>query len=134
MEKILIEQLSETNFETVIAGGTSKTRTGILRPNITYIAFADGKRLAELIQNAEIIICRSGYSSVMDLVAMNRSAILIPTPGQPEQEYLGDLLSGKGYFLNYKQSEFNLRKAIQDWGKFTPQFPDIKFNEFPQLD
>jgi hypothetical protein len=70
----------------------------------------------------------------MDLVALRRSAILIPTPGQPEQEYLGDLLSEKGYFLNYKQSEFNLQKAIEDWRKFTPQYPEIRFNQFPVLD
>ena len=134
LEKILIRQLSETKIETVIAGGTSKSKPITLPPNITYIPFIDGKGLYELIQKADIIISRSGYSSVMDLVALRRSAILIPTPGQPEQEYLGELLSEKGYFLNYKQSEFDLQKAIEDWRKFTPKFPDIKFNQFPALD
>lgn len=38
------------------------------------------------------IICRSGYSGLMDLDALNRGACLIPTPGQTEQEYLAELM------------------------------------------
>ena len=37
---------------------------------------------------AESIVCRSGYSSLMDLIALNVVATLVPTPGQPEQEHL----------------------------------------------
>ena len=44
------------------------------------------------------IICRSGYSSLMDLIALSREAYLIPTPGQPEQEYLARLHNGRGFY------------------------------------
>lgn len=49
------------------------------------------KELFALINDSEIIISRSGYSTLMDLEILQKKAILIPTPGQPEQEYLGKL-------------------------------------------
>jgi uncharacterized protein (TIGR00661 family) len=131
LEKILIQQISETTYHAVIAAGTFNSQVEAMPPNILYIPFADSKQLAELIQNAEIIICRSGYSSIIDLVALDHSAILIPTPGQPEQEYLGEYLSARRYFLNYRQSEFDLKKAIEDWKKFKSRIPEFKFNQFP---
>lgn len=44
--------------------------------------------LKGLILSAKMIICRSGYSSIMDLALLKRHANYIPTKGQPEQEYL----------------------------------------------
>jgi len=41
--------------------------------------------LAGALCGAETIVCRSGYSSLLDLAALGQRAILVPTPGQPEQ-------------------------------------------------
>ena len=43
-----------------------------------------------LLRKAKRIIARSGYSTIMDLACIGAlaKAELIPTPGQPEQEYL----------------------------------------------
>ncbi len=70
-------------------------------------------QLANMILAADYIICRSGYSSIMDLIALNRTALLVPTPGQPEQTYLADYLCSRDYFLSMKQHEFNLVDAIK---------------------
>ena len=48
----------------------------------------------EKVTQSDKIICRSGYSTIMDLHALNKRAILIPTPGQTEQEYLAKHHSG----------------------------------------
>jgi hypothetical protein len=50
----------------------------------------------------------------MELVKLNKQAVLIPTPGQTEQEYLCRRLADKGRFVSYPQSEFNLAKALGD--------------------
>ena len=55
-----------------------------------------------------MIVCRSGYSSIMDLVALGKTAILVPTPGQPEQQYLATYLSEKGWFSQVNQNELDL--------------------------
>lgn len=51
---------------------------------------ADKQTLKASILSAENIICRSGYSTLMDLMLLNKKAILIPTPGQTEQIYLAN--------------------------------------------
>ena len=48
----------------------------------------------------------------MDLLALGKRAILIPTPGQTEQQYLGSLLSAQDGFHAVKQQGFNLSKAL----------------------
>lgn len=40
------------------------------------------------IASAERIVSRNGYSTLMDLQFLKKEAVLIPTPGQLEQEYL----------------------------------------------
>ncbi|MDD2385892.1 MAG: glycosyltransferase [Bacteroidales bacterium] len=60
--------------------------------------------LFQLIKTASLIICRSGYSSLMDLAACQRKAVLVPTPGQPEQEYLAKLFESKFGFVVCEQN------------------------------
>ena len=61
-----------------------------------------------------MVICRSGYSTIMDLVRQNKKAILIPTPGQTEQEYLGKHLHTQGMFYSTAQKGFDLEKALMN--------------------
>ncbi|MFT4025034.1 MAG: glycosyltransferase, partial [Flavihumibacter sp.] len=49
------------------------------------------RELLQQIANAQSIVCRSGYSSLMDLLPLNKRLVLVPTPGQTEQEYLAKL-------------------------------------------
>ena len=66
------------------------------------------------ISNAKHIVCRSGYSSLMDLIRLKRTALFIPTPGQTEQEYLAEE-SVKWGFGYRKQSSLKAIKSIEDW-------------------
>ena len=61
---------------------------------------------------ARLVIARSGYSTVMDLARMDKRALLIPTPGQTEQEYLGRYLAGKGWAICVRQKDFSLAQAL----------------------
>ena len=58
--------------------------------SITFASHLSDSELAAVLLGATKIICRSGYSSIMDLDALNclDKAELIQTPGQTEQEYL----------------------------------------------
>ncbi|WP_431212932.1 glycosyltransferase [Puia sp. P3] len=77
--------------------------------------------LEELIRGAGQIICRSGYSTVMDLVRLGRRAIMVPTPGQTEQEYLGNYLAARGWAVCIDQKGFSLMDALAaakgEWGE-----------------
>jgi hypothetical protein len=73
--------------------------------NFTFYNHLPGPRMKEIIESSENIITRSGYTTIMELVSMNCTALLIPTPGQTEQEYLAEYLSEKGWFYTIKQDE-----------------------------
>jgi UDP-N-acetylglucosamine:LPS N-acetylglucosamine transferase len=81
--------------------------------------------LKKMIIEADYIICRSGYSTIMDLIALKRTAFLVPTPGQSEQEYLAEYLQKKDYFLYGKQDTFNILSAIE-------QLDHLKVNLAPE--
>ena len=62
------------------------------------VSHLDDTDLAFVLQNADNIYCRSGYSTLMDLYALGiNRATLIPTPGQTEQEYLAEYFANKGF-------------------------------------
>ncbi len=63
---------------------------------------------------AKLILSRSGYSTLMDLARIGKPAILIPTPGQTEQEYLAEYWSDKGAFSVWTQETFDLKKALEE--------------------
>lgn len=64
------------------------------------------------LQKSRVVISRSGYSTIMDLAALGKKAILVPTPGQTEQEYLAKYHFKKGLFYTQKQSEFDLENIL----------------------
>lgn len=69
------------------------------------IDLASKEILSKLFSRSKMVISRSGYSSLMDYKILNQTAVLIPTPGQTEQEYLGEMLSNDPQFKVVKQSE-----------------------------
>lgn len=73
--------------------------------NITLYSHLPSKRMEELIISSDSIITRAGYTTIMELVSLNCTALIIPTPGQTEQEYLAEYLSEKGWFRTVSQDE-----------------------------
>ena len=61
------------------------------RDGVDYIPHLPTELLQWYMQEAREIVCRSGYSSIMDLYTSGRKARLIPTPGQTEQIYLAEI-------------------------------------------
>lgn len=62
---------------------------------VHVVSHLDTKMLQFLLQKTPFIYCRSGYSTLMDLAVLRRRAILFPTPGQTEQEYLAEYVGSK---------------------------------------
>ncbi len=113
LEQKIIEQIQQSNYKSLLVGGQPDRAISYQQANIHYEAHLPSRQLADLIVGTPIVISRSGYSSVMDYVTLGQSAILIPTPGQTEQEYLAARLSAKKYFVVSVQEEFDLQKTIR---------------------
>ena len=113
--RLVIQQVGKVSVKALVITGlqdndpwTNDNLEGLMI--VSHLPPDDFKRA---LLHADIIICRSGYSSIMDLVALGKSAILVPTPGQTEQEYLASYLTGKKMFAFVKQSKLDLSDVLQ---------------------
>lgn len=98
---------------TIVRGLPGETT---ILPSTNDLRFYNHLPTAELnaeMQRAEYIISRSGYSTVMDIVTMGKRSILIPTPGQTEQEYLAKYLTEKKIAVCITQKEFDLQDSLR---------------------
>lgn len=86
----------------------------------------NGPALAQQIQRAEYIICRGGYTSLMELIPFGKKLIFVPTPGQTEQEYLGALWQKNKWALCYSQSDFTLATALKEGEQLNFVVPPFK--------
>ena len=106
----MIEALSQIKGNHAIVSGLNEPV--VIEGNIRIFGLLEQKQLATLIEESEYLISRSGYSSIMDYEAMQRRAILIPTPGQTEQEYLAKRAHERGKHNVLAQDELHLDKYI----------------------
>jgi len=107
----------------VLEGRADKDREIRKDGNILYYTHLPASEMQSIITESESIITRSGYTSIMDLISLNCSALLIPTPGQTEQEYLAAYLSERGWFDTMDQDQ--LKEDINLPLKRTIPSPEI---------
>lgn len=108
LRKKLIRVLQNRQPETIILGGKPEKSSEMTRSgNIIYYDHLSSEPMRKVILQSENIIARAGYSTIMDLICLRKSALLIPTPGQTEQEYLSRYLSGRKLFSYMSQKEIN---------------------------
>jgi UDP-N-acetylglucosamine:LPS N-acetylglucosamine transferase len=89
----------------------NKAHTRVSANGILFNHLA-GAALANEIKNAEYIICRGGYTSLMELIPFEKKLIFVPTPGQTEQTYLGQYWQNKKWAVYFEQHHFNLATAL----------------------
>jgi uncharacterized protein (TIGR00661 family) len=91
----------------ILMGAPGKSDESYSINNIDYYNHLSDAETIKLLKESEIIIARSGYTTIMELISLGRSALLIPTPGQTEQEYLAESLSEKGWFRSVAQKNID---------------------------
>jgi len=130
LENILWEQGNKLGLRfTVIAGLPDQKLYNKISHTGTLYHHLNGEDLLNEISKATFIICRGGYTTLMEMIPFNKKLIFIPTPGQTEQEYLGKYWQSKKWAICFSQAEFNLETAIEKAKRFeyvTPPF--VAFN------
>lgn len=124
LEKMLLAEIAQYRKPVVLVRGIPGA-TENLDPadHVTVYNYLPARELEAVISEAQMIICRSGYSTVMDLARLRKKSILIPTPGQTEQEYLGRHLSSVGFALVIPQDKFRLQSALALAADFAYNLP-----------
>jgi uncharacterized protein (TIGR00661 family) len=132
LEEILIGQAIKTKYSTILLQGKPENTKGSKQNNVQIIPHVGDQEMANLIQSAKHIVCRPGYTTIMDLSVFGKKAIFIPTPGQTEQEYLAELYKKAGISYSESQNKFDLLKSIDQQknykGLITPYVEDILEN------
>jgi hypothetical protein len=132
LEEILTPMLSDLDGSTIaLLGSPQQTTTRSVSDRCTLISYATTQEKVRLMNRAKFVICRSGYTSMMELAELNkRHGLFIPTPGQPEQEYLSYYYEKMGWFHSKSQYQLNLTQDIPLAMKYTgfPSMPPTKDN------
>jgi uncharacterized protein (TIGR00661 family) len=76
--------------------------------NVVYYNFMTSEALETAFNESGMVLCRSGYTTVMDLAKLGKKAFFIPTPGQFEQEYLAKRLKRNDFVPYAKQDDFKI--------------------------
>jgi uncharacterized protein (TIGR00661 family) len=93
LEQKLLKELKNIKLKICLVRGATKQKR--FEDNITVYDQIDSDKINQLVHQSKVIICRSGYTSIMELLPLTKNIIFIPTPGQTEQEYLAKYLNQK---------------------------------------
>lgn len=120
LEQLLLEQAIEMPHKFIIVQGQTHTKKHYYAADdVEVVSYLTTKDLNDVLMSSKVLVCRSGYSSIMDLAGLNKKAIVIPTPGQTEQEYLAASLAEQHLFVTQKQNAINLDQGIRQLTKTT---------------
>lgn len=137
-ESLLLKQLENFNGKSLLIRGLpgisavdeNDFETKNDRPNLTIKNHLAAQELNEVIQQSELVVCRGGYTTIMDLIKLKKKAILIPTPGQTEQEYLAGHLMQQQIFYSVNQQGFDLIETLKAAHGFTFTIPSFNMEQY----
>ncbi|MGC9512123.1 MAG: glycosyltransferase family protein [Fidelibacterota bacterium] len=122
LEDTLLEQMSRLPGKKVLVRGIDGHFPAKVE-DITLLGLVDRDEINHLINRSRMVICRSGYTSTMDLVRLGKKAVMVPTPGQSEQEYQAELYHSRGWFYAVRQDEMDLVNDVEAARAYHP--PDL---------
>jgi len=118
LEKKLLQQAKNYSGKVLfVAGVVEPVQNVEKKGRITYYNFLSTTGLQKAIEKSDVILCRSGYTSIMDLSKLEKKAFFIPTPGQFEQEYLAEHLQNQGVapFATQDNFEMEMLEGLVDY-------------------
>lgn len=114
LEEKLKEELQDYEGSILfIKGKVEAAQKTTIENHITYYNFMTSDEVEKAFNESDLVLCRSGYTTVMDLAKLEKKAFFIPTPGQFEQEYLAKRYKRKGMAPFAKQDEFKAEKLLE---------------------
>lgn len=131
LEQKIIKELENYKGKVVfIKGIVQEKQTSQTQNHITYYNFMNSEQLENTFNQSKEILCRSGYTTVMDLAKLGKKAFFIPTPGQYEQEYLAEKYKIDRIAPCCNQDEFSIDKlkSIENYLGLQNFYSEINWN------
>ncbi len=111
-ENLILRLFENAPFRAALVRGLLSLKQ-IDSETVDIFGLLDATSLLDLINRSKLIICRSGYSSLMDMYALQKRALIVPTPGQTEQEYLAEYHNNSEFFTSILEKDLNLDIIIE---------------------
>ena len=122
LENKLETELGQTGLKLLfIKGVVEEKQLWQVKGNLTRVNFLTTFQLNDALNSSKLVICRPGYTSLMDLAQLEKKAFFIPTPGQPEQEYLAKKMQEEKRAPFCRQEDFNFNKleVLKNYGNLS---------------
>ena len=109
LEEKLLQQIGRLPAQVVLVRGRPSKNIAVQDiSTLRVINYAGTAELNKLVCESDFVICRPGYTTIMDLLKLKKKLVVIPTPGQAEQEYLGNYLHQKKMVISAHQHDLDL--------------------------
>lgn len=128
LEKKLLSLLCTIQGKHALVRGSFEKSSKEVYTNISVFDVLNSEELAGLIAKSKFIIGRSGYTSIVDYIHLEKTCLLIPTPGQVEQEYLANSLADKTDFISCKQEKLDDKKLKEVAYCSSSKWPKTGYN------
>ncbi len=124
-EQKIFEAASKTNDNFLIVRGLpGEKEKDFSNPNCKVFNHLNTIEMQQAMQASEFVISRCGYTTVMEILSLQKKSILIPTPGQTEQEYLAAHLSKQNWSYTFDQKE-DFASHLNKANMYMYKLPDI---------
>ena len=111
-EKKIMSQIDKLNGKIVVTLGKTEEDKDISNENVKVYSYLSKEEREDLLNRSKLVISRSGYSTILDLAVIGTKALMSPTPGQVEQEYLSEFHNDNGTFYSVDQQVIDLGKDV----------------------
>jgi uncharacterized protein (TIGR00661 family) len=118
LEQAILNEIQNWQKKIFLVRGLPDKTLQIDSKNLQVKNHLDASALNEIICQSEYVICRPGYTSMMDVLKLRKKTIVVSTPGQGEQAYLAQYLSSKQLVMSIPQKNFSLTTALDQAEKF----------------
>ncbi len=115
-EELLFRELNTSSLDYYMVRGLPSEKNSNHERSFTHLP---SQQLNDMINAAEVVVCRPGYSTIMDLAILKKKAIFVPTPGQTEQLYLARELERKKIAPMVLQRELSLTSALAKLNEYS---------------
>ncbi len=112
-EKYCLSLARNTNKKICIIAGKPDENISYVENNFCYHSHLKTEEFIKYLEQSEIVISLSGYTTIMDMFRLDKKTILVPTPHQTEQEYLAEYNSKKDLFISFYPAKDDLDESIE---------------------
>lgn len=112
-EEKMLSHIDDLKGKIVVTLGKSENIEKFKKDNIETYSFLSKEEREDLLNRAKLVVSRSGYSTILDLAVIGTKALMTPTPGQVEQEYLSKYHNIQGTFYSVNQNKIDLTRDVE---------------------